>query len=253
MSCGQHKLFMPPVYFMPGAIMTLTKKLLCSLFCLLPLAQSAYAAGGIAMSATRVIYQADKKEASLTVSNRNDKEAFLIQAWAEDVSGNKKTPFVITPPLFRLDPAKDNVLRIVHLGAPLPQDRESVYWINVKAIPSTSEASQSKNVLQIAVRTRLKLFYRPVGLPGNANDAYRQLTFTRQGNQVVIHNPTPYTLSFDHLAFDGRDAGRVPMVPAKGQVSQPLPAGMQSAATVTYSVINDFGASSDTLNQPVKS
>ena len=238
---------------MPGATMKLTKKLLCSFLCLLPLAQTAYAAGGIAMSATRVIYQADKKEAALTVSNRNPKEAFLIQTWVEDAGGNKKTPFVITPPLFRLDPAKDNVLRIVHLGTPLPQDRESVYWVNVKAIPSTPEAGQSKNVLQIAVRTRLKLFYRPAGLTGNANEAYRQLTFTRQGDQVVIHNPTPYTMSFDHLAFEGRDAGRVPMVPAKSQVSQPLPAGMQSVANVTYSVINDFGASSDSLNQPVKS
>lgn len=244
---------MPPVYSITGVIMKLTNTLLFSLIGLLPLAQSTQAAGGIAMGATRVIYQADKKEAALTVSNRNDKEEFLIQTWVEDVNGSKKTPFVITPPLFRLDPAKENVLRIVHLGAPLPQDRESVYWINVKAIPSASEASQGKNVLQIAVRTRLKLFYRPAGLPGNAGDAYRQLTFTRQGNQVVIHNPTPYNLSFDHLAFDGRDAGHVAMVPARGQVSQPLPAGMQSAATVTYSVINDFGASSDTLNQPVKS
>lgn len=45
----------------------------------------------------------------------------------------KKTPFIITPPLFKLDPDKNNVLRIVNIEDTLPKDRESVYWINVKA------------------------------------------------------------------------------------------------------------------------
>lgn len=69
-----------------------------------------------------------------------------------------KTPFIITPPLFRLDPGKNNILRIVNTTPGLPQDRESVYWVNVKAIPSKSDDSENKNVLQIAVRTRIKLF-----------------------------------------------------------------------------------------------
>ncbi|MCV5920354.1 fimbria/pilus periplasmic chaperone, partial [Escherichia coli] len=76
----------------------------------------------------------------------------------------KKTPFIITPPLFKLDPEKNNILRIVNITHGLPQDRESVYWVNVKAIPSKSDDSENKNVLQIAVRTRIKLFYRPAGL-----------------------------------------------------------------------------------------
>ncbi|MCC3264159.1 fimbria/pilus periplasmic chaperone, partial [Paenibacillus polymyxa] len=78
--------------------------------------------------------------------------------------------FIITPPLFKLSPTKNNVLRIVNTSDALPQDRESVYWVNVKSIPARSEDAENKNVLQIAVRTRLKLFYRPAGLKGNSMD-----------------------------------------------------------------------------------
>lgn len=101
-------------------------------------------AGGIALSSTRVIYDGNKKEASLTVNNNNKTEEFLIQSWVDDASGNKKTPFIITPPLFKLDPDKNNILRIVNITPSLPQDRESVYWVNVKAIPSKSEGSEEK-------------------------------------------------------------------------------------------------------------
>ncbi|MGL4116894.1 fimbria/pilus periplasmic chaperone, partial [Escherichia coli] len=112
----------------------------------------------------RVIYDGNKKEASLTVQNKNKSEEFLIQSWVDDATGSKKTPFIITPPLFKLEPGKNNILRIVNVNPSLPQDRESVYWVNVKAIPSQNEENEGKNVLQIAVRTRIKLFYRPAGL-----------------------------------------------------------------------------------------
>ena len=93
------------------------------------------------------------------------------------MNGNKKHRFIITPPLFKLDPDKNNVLRIVNIEDTLPKDRESVYWINVKAIPAKSAENENKNVLQIAVRTRLKLFYRPKGLPGKQPRGHETVTF----------------------------------------------------------------------------
>jgi len=66
----------------------------------LSLSQSVLA-GGVGLSATRVIYDGSKKEASLTVQNKSKTEEFLIQSWVDDAAGSKKTPFIITPPLFR--------------------------------------------------------------------------------------------------------------------------------------------------------
>lgn len=76
--------------------------------------------------------------------------------------GAEKAPFIITPPLYRLDKDQQNVERIVLAGA-LPQDKESLYWLNIKAIPA---ASRKDNTLQIAVKTRIKLIYRPAALKG---------------------------------------------------------------------------------------
>lgn len=62
--------------------------------------------------------------------------------------------------MYRLDSGQKNIERIVATGS-LPQTKESLFWINIKAIPS---ASKQMNSLQIAVKTRIKLIYRPVTL-----------------------------------------------------------------------------------------
>ena len=41
----------------------------------------AYAAGGISLGATRVIYPADAQQTSLSISNIGDKERFLVNPW----------------------------------------------------------------------------------------------------------------------------------------------------------------------------
>ncbi len=47
----------------------------------------------------------------------------------------KRSQFVITPPLFSMQ-GKKNTLRIINAtNHQLPGDRESLFWVNVKAIP----------------------------------------------------------------------------------------------------------------------
>lgn len=124
-------------------IMNRSRLISCTALVLALIAQNSFA-GGVALSSTRVIYDGSRKEASLTVNNKSTTDEFLIQSWIDDANGNKKTPFIITPPLFKLSPTKNNVLRIVNTTNTLPQDRESVYWINVKAIPAKSEDAEAK-------------------------------------------------------------------------------------------------------------
>ncbi|MGL4683535.1 MAG: long polar fimbrial biogenesis chaperone LpfB [Hafnia alvei] len=209
-------------------------------------------AGGVALSSTRVIYDGNKKEASLTVNNKSSNEEFLIQSWIDDINGSKKTPFIITPPLFKLNPTKNNVLRIVKTGDSLPADRESVYWINVKSIPAKSDDSKDRNVLQIAVRTRLKLFYRPAGLTGSSMDGWSQLRFSRAGNgQLKVENPSAFNLTFNDLYANGTEIKKAGMVPAKGSVSIDLPTKNVVVTEVKYNIINDFGTAGDMLTQRV--
>ncbi|HDR2845687.1 TPA: molecular chaperone LpfB [Enterobacter sichuanensis] len=207
-------------------------------------------AAGVALSSTRVIYDGSKKEASLTVNNKSTTDEFLIQSWIDDINGSKKTPFIITPPLFKLNPTKNNVLRIVKTTDALPQDRESVYWINVKSIPAQSEGLADKNVLQIAVRTRLKLFYRPAGLQGKSMDGWETLRFSRVGkHQLNVTNPSAFNLTFNQLYADGHAVEKLGMVPAKGSLIIQLPAEVGQIKDVKYNIINDFGTAGEMLTQ----
>ncbi len=57
---------------------------------------------------------------------------------------------------------KENTLRIIDAtNNQLPQDRESLFWMNVKAIPSMDKSKLSDNTLQLAIISRIKLYYRP--------------------------------------------------------------------------------------------
>jgi P pilus assembly chaperone PapD len=89
---------------------------------------------GVVMGGTRVIYPQNTREVAFSVTNMENSTPYLIQSWVENYDRRNKSqpPFIVTPPLFRLDPEQTNTLRIRYTGAPLPTDRESVFWLNVK-------------------------------------------------------------------------------------------------------------------------
>lgn len=142
-----------------------------------------------------------------------------MQAWIDD--GNEKStpdqlhvPFLLTPPVFRIDPGKGQALRVSYLNdKSLPTDKESVFWVNVLEVPPKPKAvnSQQPNTLQLAFRTRIKLFFRPKDLKGNAADAPGQLRWklATDGAEpaLVAENPSAYYVSFESvsLVIDGKD------------------------------------------------
>ncbi len=76
-----------------------------------------------------------------------------------------------------------------------------MYWFNVLEVPPKMQAkeAENKNVLQLAFRTRIKLFYRPDGLAGEHFKAPEQLTWRWNGNKIKVTNPTPYYVSFSSV------------------------------------------------------
>ncbi|EEY8629107.1 fimbria/pilus periplasmic chaperone [Escherichia coli] len=98
---------------------------------------STVANAAVALGATRVIYPANQKQVLLPVTNNDPASVYLIQSWIENAGDQKDTQFVITPPLFSMQGKKENTLRIINAtNHQLPGDRESLFWVNVKAIPA---------------------------------------------------------------------------------------------------------------------
>lgn len=198
------------------------------------------AEAGVALGATRVIYPSDQKQVTLGVSNNDDKSTFLIQSWIDNASGTKENRFVITPPLFVMKGKKENTLRIIDgTNQSLPKDRETLFWVNVKAIPSMAKSQESQNTLQFAIISRIKLFYRPVGLSMPPEDAPKHLRFKKDGSRLELINSTPYFLTVTDLKAGNQLLNNV-MVPPLGNASVPM--RNDAGSTVTFQTINDFGA-----------
>jgi chaperone protein EcpD len=217
------------------------------------------ARASVVVGGTRVVLPAQQGEVTVRLTNDSDHPA-LVEAWIDtgDLNSAPDTahsPFLITPPLFRMDPHKDQSLRIIYTqGAqPLPADRESLFWLNVLEVPPKPSGPQSagRNYLQFAIRSRLKLFYRPGGLPGDAMKAPDKLAFKTIGGAdaaLEVRNPTPYYVTISKLAFaaDGKPVdGASGMVAPFGDLRLPLKglAHMPAAGTpITFTTIDDYGA-----------
>lgn len=219
-------------------------KLGCLVMWLFGIASNALA--GVVVGGTRVVYSSEKREASISVKNPDKSIPYLIQSWVESESGETvmKAPFIMTPPLFRLDVGQENTLRIVRIDGQLSDSKETVYWLNIKSIPSTEKSEQ--NTLQISVKTRIKMFYRPAGLSGNASEAYKLLKFTKSGNQLRVNNPTPYYVSFYSIKVGSseiEDAGMVAPYSTRDWIT---PDGV--TGSIRWQAINDYGGISEVAN-----
>ncbi|MBL5829853.1 fimbria/pilus periplasmic chaperone [Serratia fonticola] len=198
----------------------------------------------VVISGTRVIYPSDTKEVSVKISNGGPSPV-LLQSWIDNGDPDAKpaaikVPFVLTPPMNRVEPSKGQTLRISYIGGSLPMDKESVFWLNVLEVPAKkAQAKTDENRLQMAFRSRIKLFYRPVGLQGNANDAAQAITWSRQGNQVQATNPTPYYASLVNLSVNGKKLDYAMVAPHSAMVLD-LPGS--SGSKVIGGFVNDYGA-----------
>ncbi len=234
----------------------MTQSVLICLLAASSMLASVSAHGQVIVHGTRQIFPGNQREITVRTENVG-KRASLVQAWLDD--GDKlaapedaKSPFVLRPPVYRLDAGKSQAMRILFTGAPLPQDRESIFWLNILDIPPTPspDAVASGNYLQFSLRTRIKLIYRPEGLNESSVAPQKlQWSVVSKGNDWVLqaHNPTPYFVHFADVAV--RVQGRTFPVEAPAMVA---PMAMQTyevkgmvaapaVGNVQFQYINDQG------------
>lgn len=157
------------------------------------------ALSSVVVQGTRVIYPESAKEITVKMTNQG-KTPLLVQSWLDDGHENgdpakMKLPFIVTPPVSRLDPAKGQSVRITWTGQPLPQDRESIFWFNVLEIPPKTASAEGSSKLNLALRSRIKFFYRPKNLPGSFIDALNNVSWSVKNNAITLKNASPYYLS----------------------------------------------------------
>lgn len=205
------------------------------------------AQAAIALDRTRIIFAGGEKSVSLSVNNDNPQLPYLAQGWIEDEKGNKVTsPLTVLPPVQRIEAGAKSQVKVQAMPtvSQLPQDRETLYYFNLREIPPKSDKS---NTLQIALQTRIKLFYRPKGLVKTTTEMatpwQEQLTLTRQGDKYVVNNPTPYYVTLvDAGSQKGVSASGFEPLMLAPKGSAPLGVGasvLGNTPVLTY--VNDYG------------
>ncbi|WP_080400634.1 molecular chaperone [Burkholderia ubonensis] len=220
---------------------------------------STQAAANIVLFGTRVIYPEGQREVSVRMNNRGEQPA-LVQAWVDrgDTTATPDkadAPFVITPPISRVEPGKGQTLRLSFLGDDVPADKESLYWLNVLDIPPRPQATDGENLMQLAIRSRVKIFLRPAVLTDEgALTAPQQLQWQvkRDGNGRVqgieATNPSAYYVNLatvdvgpEGKTVSTREGGMIaPGATHLFSFASPLPAQLEKAR-VSFGYITDYG------------
>ncbi|MEY1424422.1 molecular chaperone [Morganella morganii] len=177
--------------------------------------QCATASEGFNFPLKRYVYQESSKNGiSITLSN-NTAIPYLIETWVSGTEENAflpaenikedKAPFIILPPLKKLESHHSYSWVIRRTGnevngKTLPQDRESLFWIGMKAIPAENKSDSDGISFKISPEFYFKLLYRPSAIENiTLADIEDKLVVKQNKNMLTLENPTPLFVTFDKL------------------------------------------------------
>lgn len=209
------------------------------------------AQANVVLTGTRIIYPATAKEKTLQLTNTSA-QPVIVQIWLDKANPastveTADAPFLANPQIFRMEPHSGQMVRLSYIGEELPQDRESVFYLNFSQVPAMKVSEKNANKLVLLINSRIKLFYRPKGLTGSPDDMAKQMTFQLRDGALQVKNPTGYhaVVLRASLLLGGKNIPLVEslMLPphSENQWRLALPVGSADKARLSLTLINDYG------------
>ncbi|MHA7114864.1 fimbrial biogenesis chaperone [Pseudomonas promysalinigenes] len=214
------------------------------------------AQAALTINTTRVVYNSDMRNTSVVVANPSS-QLFAVQSWVNTETDDTQTitPLMASPALFRLPPGKEQSVQISGLPNDLPQDRESLFYFNVQEIP---QSSTGENELTIAIRTRIKVFYRPQQLKTRPQDHLAHLEWSIMPIEgklhLLVNNPSPFHYTFGQIEISGPGQHEtlkpMPMVPPLGTQRYELTKiHSVEGLRIMFNTVNDYGGASPKISK----
>lgn len=213
---------------------------------------------GLRFPSERLVFDHDSKGISFLLKN-NDNNSYLVQAdiaIPDETSGIKtkeklpNMPFIITPPLYRIDAKSEyswQIKKIANLKM-LPQDRESVFFIKLKAIPpkgtkNTINFKNGNGNITLSKVLHYKFYYRPESLKNiKLNSVKNKLSFTLNGNELIAKNSSPIYLTLGELVVGQHKVDNLQlfkMIPPFGEQIFQLPPKKYDHSLVKWKLLNE--------------
>lgn len=223
---------------------------------LLSITFAAQSYSSVVINGTRVIYPAAAREKALQLTS-HDSYPNLVQIWLD--KGNPQStpltsdaPFVASPQIFRMNPQAGQVVRLIYTGTSLPQDRESVFYLNVMQMPAIKSTDLEANKLLLTINSRMKVFYRPEGIQGSSDEISQALSFKVRGSgsnlSVEAENHSNYYAVVREASLINAEKPqglvKAVMIAPKSKAQWPISPLSNTANAKTQlriTLVNDFG------------
>jgi P pilus assembly protein, chaperone PapD len=199
---------------------------------------------GVVIYGTRVIYPADKNEVVVQIMNQGTRSS-LVQAWIDDGDTTKApeqidVPFLLTPPVSRLAATAGQQLKIKKIASQLPNDKESLFFLNVLDIPPNDARLEGKNVIKFATQNRIKLFWRPSGIPAVSKESFQRLSLSKTVTGVGIKNDNANWITITEVSANGRKINQESIMLAPRSMLT-VPSQVSNLHSAVLTMVDDYG------------
>lgn len=165
---------------------------------------TSYSQSSIEINKDKFIFIESVNQEIIEINNKENNDYF-IQSWVThyDKENSNEIPFMVTPPLFKIEKDETFSLKIFKKDEIKEIDRETLYRINIKRIPILLNSDNNKNMLHVSINSVYNLIYRPISIEKDAKDAYKKIEFLKnKNNEFIINNPTPYFIALSSVYFN---------------------------------------------------
>lgn len=198
------------------------------------------AQAGLLVDRTRYVFEENQQSIMIVVENP-EKQTYGGQIWIENINEADTRPvFVVTPPFFKIIGEGKQILKVIKALENMPTNKESIYWVNLQEIPPINQQAG----LSIALRTKVKLLYRPKDLVLGRKEAEKDLLLVKNKNKSELVNTTPYIFAITDildeqdkaLILDKKTYQRLAIFSPGESVALPVGSSVKSVMS-----INDLG------------
>lgn len=207
-------------------------------------------ADNIIVNGTRFVYPANAPEITIQMTNTGSAPS-LAQIWLDegdpDIPPEKiSTPFIISPPIARVDAKNGQSIRIKKqdLKKITINDKESLWWLNILDVPAIDKNEYKKDagMLNMAIRSRFKFIWRPEGL-GNRADAENKLELLASKNKITVLNSSPFFITIIDIktASGSGLLEESEMVAPRSQMEFKVKENISHGQNLVVQSINDYG------------
>ncbi|KGD84320.1 phytochrome sensor protein [Pantoea stewartii subsp. indologenes] len=196
---------------------------------------SGVAQAAVVMNASRIVMEGTT-EKTVTFDNTSD-SPFIVQV---DSDNSEKPDFIAMPPVFKIKEKGGQTVKIKLLSSTLPQDKESLFYFNFTQVPGMRKNESDDNRLNIVIRSRLKIIYRPASVNAFTAKDESNISYRVHDGVLVVNNNTANVLSIRDISNGNRVlAEQITLLPG-GKYSTAIK-DKHLSGPLSAVMINDYG------------